>query len=75
MPALLTARSTCPKASAERLSDFIMCAFGFVAVLKPSVSRVCDILRCLIFGFLADDESSVHQPLLISQIAVTAATA
>jgi len=43
-----------------------MCAFGFVAVLKPSVSRVCDILRCLIFGFLADDESSVHQPLLIS---------
>jgi len=43
-----------------------MCAFGFIAVLKPSVSRVCDILRCLIFGFLADDESSGHQPLLIS---------
>ena len=66
MPALLTARSTYPKASAERVSDFIMCAFGFVAVLKPSVSRVCDIPRCLIIGFLTDDESSRHQPLLIS---------
>jgi hypothetical protein len=34
MPVFLTARSACPKGSADRLSNLMMYSFGLVAVLK-----------------------------------------